>query len=488
MSEKVMKKNSIFYLHVIIGLSLMFGFRLLPPLEPMTEQGMSVLGIFLGMIYLWTATDTVWPSLLGLIALEITGVASISDIYAAGFANKAVVLLLFSLMLFGVITDAGIPGYVAQWLLERKISQGHPLVFCFMLIFGTYMISALQGILGALLIFWAVLQDCVSRLGYQRNDKFVPIMMVGIFFGGALGQPALPIKGGNIIIIAAFQQISGIEINGLAYVLFNFSISMVLIGMFMFLLKFVFRPNLEPLKAINEDFFKKNTLPPMNSSQKIIAITFVAYLITAIAGGLLPKTWAPAAFLKALDTSGITIAFIVLLCLIKINGKALFNIKDASKHFNWNVYCLIVVVTVISGLITADTTGIKDFLVKILNPILGGKGIFMFAFLTLLLAVVVTNFANNAVVGTILAPVIYVFSEQMHFDPVPLTVVMTMIVFFLAFLTPAASPYAAMLHGNTEWVKPKDIYLYGGITIILGLIVCTVIGVPLATFLFGLLS
>ena len=84
------------------------------------------------------------------------------------------------------------------------------------------------------------------------------------------------------------------------------------------------------------------------------------------------------------------------------------------------------------------------------------------------------------------APIIYAFSEQMHFDPVPLVVVMTMIVFFLAFLTPAASPYAAMMHGNTEWIQTRDIYKYGSITIILGTIVCAVIGVPLATFLFGI--
>ena len=60
------------------------------------------------MIYLWTVADTVWPSLLGLIALEITDCASITDIYAGSFGDKIGVLLLFSMMLFGSITDAKI--------------------------------------------------------------------------------------------------------------------------------------------------------------------------------------------------------------------------------------------------------------------------------------------------------------------------------------------------------------------------------------------
>lgn len=486
MAEVSTKKNLIFYLHVFIGLLLMFGFRLLPPFDPITPIGMSVLGIFLGMIYLWTVADTVWPSLLGLVALEITGCASIAEIYVGGFGDKIAVLLLFSMMFFGIIQDANIPNYMGQWFLKLKISHGRPLVFCFIFIFGVYVLSALTGILGALLIFWPILYSVVDKLGYGRQEAFVPIMMVGTFFGAALGQPALPIKGGNLIVIAAFQKVSGIEINGMAYVLYNIGISLVLILMYVLLIKWVFRPNLGRLAQIDANFFAKDALPPMSKQQKVLSALLVIYLAVTLLSGVLPKTWAPVAFLKALDTSGITIIFVVLLCLIRLEGKPLFNIKQAGKHVNWSVYCLITVVLFISTLLTADSTGIKPFLVKILNPILGGKGTFLFAFLVLVIAVIVTNFANNAVVGAILAPVIFAFSEQMHFNPIPLTVVMTMIVFFLAFLTPAASPYAAMLHGNSEWVSAKDIYKYGGITIVLGVLVCTVVGVPLATFLFGL--
>lgn len=256
--------------------------------------------------------------------------------------------------------------------------------------------------------------------------------------------------------------------------------------MYVFLIKFVFHPNLEPLEQINTEFFENETLPKMSKQQVVLFCILVLYLIVTLFSGLLPKTWWIIGKLKALDTSGITIAFIVLTCLVRIDKKPLFNIKQAGGHISWNVYCLIMVVLFISPLLTSEETGIKPFLVMMLNPILGGKGYILFSLFVLIIAVVVTNFANNAVIGAILAPIIYAFSEQMHFDPVPLVVVMTMIVFFLAFLTPAASPYAAMMHGNTEWIQTRDIYKYGSITIILGTIVCAVIGVPLATFLFGI--
>jgi sodium-dependent dicarboxylate transporter 2/3/5 len=45
-----------------------------------------------------------------------------------------------------------------------------------------------------------------------------------------------------------------------------------------------------------------------------------------------------------------------------------------------------------------------------------------------------------------------------------------MLLIYLAFLTPAASPYAAMLYANKEWLSPGDILKHGvplAITIVL---------------------
>ena len=42
------------YIHTAIGLVLMFGIGLLPPIEPVTQAGMQVGGVFIGLLYLWT--------------------------------------------------------------------------------------------------------------------------------------------------------------------------------------------------------------------------------------------------------------------------------------------------------------------------------------------------------------------------------------------------------------------------------------------------
>ena len=56
---------------------------------------------------------------------------------------------------------------------------------------------------------------------------------------------------------------------------------------------------------------------------------------------------------------------------------------------------------------------------------------------------------------------------------------------FVALLTPIASPHAALLHGNKEWILTKDVYLYGSIMTIWSVLIAFVIGYPLASFIFG---
>ena len=46
------------YIHIAIGLILMFGGQFLPPIEPITEVGMQVLFIFIGVIYLWSTVES----------------------------------------------------------------------------------------------------------------------------------------------------------------------------------------------------------------------------------------------------------------------------------------------------------------------------------------------------------------------------------------------------------------------------------------------
>lgn len=67
---------------------------------------------------------------------------------------------------------------------------------------------------------------------------------------------------------------------------------------------------------------------------------------------------------------------------------------------------------------------------------------------------------------------------------------MIMIFFVLlsAAITPAASPFAAILHGNKEWVPSGDVYKYTLTYVGLELLLVLIIGIPVTNFLAAVIK
>lgn len=81
-------------------------------------------------------------------------------------------------------------------------------------------------------------------------------------------------------------------------------------------------------------------------------------------------------------------------------------------------------------------------------------------------------------------PVIYSFSQTMGFNPLPVIAIMTISI-HIAYMTPAASPYASLLFGySSEWVKKGDLYKYGLISCVAITICMLLAGIPLSKLMF----
>ncbi len=53
------------YVYAIIGIVLMFCGWFIPAREPITEVGMQIIGIFIGLVWLWSTSGMLWPSFFG---------------------------------------------------------------------------------------------------------------------------------------------------------------------------------------------------------------------------------------------------------------------------------------------------------------------------------------------------------------------------------------------------------------------------------------
>ena len=135
-----------------------------------------------------------------------------------------------------------------------------------------------------------------------------------------------------------------------------------------------------------------------------------------------------------------------------------------------------------AGLFTSDATGIKPFIVGLVQPVLSTLSPLAFMIITMLLATILTNFANNMVVGAALIPVIYAIGSAMGVN-IMAAVAVLIIVINLAFVTPAASPGAAMIFAN-EWVRAKDIYKMAIVFVAVAFIVTAICGIFWANIVY----
>ena len=131
----------------------------------------------------------------------------------------------------------------------------------------------------------------------------------------------------------------------------------------------------------------------------------------------------------------------------------------------------------------SDATGIKPFLVQILNPLFAGHSGLMFLVLLFLVALVLTNFMNNIVVGIMFLPVLAAYYTIVGANPI-VGVMLILVAVNTAYLTPAAAPSTAMLFANTAWIKSKDMLKLALLIIIVFTIVSLTVLMGLGHLIF----
>lgn len=494
MSTEVSKKKMhwSYWLHLVIGLGLMLGFPLLDPIDPITEVGMTVLGVFIGMVYLWSALDSIWPSLVGLLLIalagfvpELQGYNAVKNLFLNAFGAETVIVLVLGMVLFAGVEFVGCTKYMARFFMKIKVLEGRPFIFLFIFLFCSYVISGLTNPMAAMLILWPIAIEISGRFGYSRGDKIFYTLICGVYLAATLGQPMFPFKGASYVIVSAYEKVSGVAVNYGSYIAYNFVMSVILLICFVLFVRFVLRPDVEGFKKITVAELTKEELPKMNIQQLAFFIMIVVYVLALIAPNFLPKSIPLIGFLSNIGILGVTIICMTVLMILPFNGEPMMNFKAiAKKSFNWDIFFLVAAALYACNAMTDASTGIKPFLIQVLQPLLGGKPDLVFVFLILAFALITTNFANNAGMAVVLIPVVIAFADQYPgVDSTVLCMSICMMV-FVALLTPAASPYCGMLHAQKDLVDYSQILKLFVPMVFIAVIIYTVIGYQIANILF----
>jgi len=474
-------KTDLYYLHVIIGLCFIFGVGHIPPVEPITEIGMQILGIFFGLIYLWSTCGAIWPSLIGIIALGMSDYCSMADAIKNGIGNTTFWQLLTVVILAAAISQSGCGEVIARWMITRKMVAGKPLLFIFIFLMTFFLAAIFLGATPMILFGWTLCYSIANQLNCQKGDATILSLLFGVHISCMIGTNVLPFKGVRIAICAAFEKAAGFQIGYVQYMVLALLIGFLFIAIYTFSIKYLFRVDLSKLRDVDLEHLREG-IRSLTFHEKAYMAGFAAAILYILLVTILPSQWGITKMLGKVTTNSIFALVIAVLCILRKDGKPILNFMQAAKGITWNPLLIVAAAVPIASALTNEATGIVPFVSMLLGPIFMNTSANLFCIIVLAVALILTNLGNNVAVGSLLIPIIVPFIEPLGINASALGAIMVFCVTF-GIMTPGASAPGALIFGN-EWFTMKTLYKYLTFSFILFFVLVVAIMLPLAQIMY----
>lgn len=497
--------------HTLIGLAIMLSGHFLPCLsmvvEPnetllalnlppvdgglllsVTRTGMVVSLIFFGVIYLWTFVDTLWPCFVGIAALILSDFAPTPKVMQMLMGNPMVVMIFFLFMVAAAIVHSNLASWIARYVMTREFINGRPWVLTATILGTTYLVAFLDQITACFLM-WPVLFGIFKETGFKKGDPYVSVMTVYITIVVLLSFASDPFKGGAMYLLGNLQSLAANEagmsapvLNIAAYLCFGVVVSICSIACLLLFMRFVFRVDVSPLRRLDPAVLRREPLPPMTAMQKLVLIDFLLYATWLLLPSIIGTGNPVGAFMHEHSMAGSILA-VALLSVVFLEGRPVVDVSVSNAKYPWRVFLLIAVAMLLGGAMTGKGTNVPLYMEYGLRGLLGGMDHTAFSVAIVIIGIVFTNFCNSVVLGLVLTPVLLAVANAFGISAAPMMACFIYTV-LIAACTPAASPFAALLFGNTDWIDSRTVVRHSVTASAVVVLVVITVGMPLARMIF----
>ncbi|MBQ3205113.1 MAG: hypothetical protein IJB37_01030 [Peptococcaceae bacterium] len=478
------KANILYVIKCIICVSVIWGFGHLTPLPGLQPLGMKVLGIFLGMLFGWLTIGYVWPSIMGALALGLSGYQSVNDVITYGLGNASVTaLVLFLCMLAQYVEDIGLSNYISNWFISRKFTIGKPWLFTGMLFLCAYVLGAAVSLYASILLMWGIFYTICEKVGYQRYDKYPILGIIGIAYSALLGFVIFPYKPMHLITLGSIQALSGLVVGFAEFAALAFVMSVLGLGSYLAICKFIIRPDTSLLRG-SGDLFSHLRNQKMNREQKTGIAFLAVFFFAMFAPSVFPSESFIGSFFSRLGMTGSLLLVLAVMAMVKIDGKPVFNIMQAAKGVKWEMIILFMGTMPVASAMSSSETGVMDFIVTLISPIFEGMSPFAFTITFLLFAAILVQFVNNVVVAAVFPAIIYSFCISFDANVFVVISLFTFIV-TVAFATPGGGSIPAMVYSNKDWIDSVSAMKYCTLVTVINILLVLVVGIGLGQIIFS---
>lgn len=201
------KSKNTYFIHVVIYLIITFGVGFLPPFAQITEMGMRVLGIFLGVIYAWCFIALDWTSILSLCLLAAVGYGDGGDaLFLSGWSFMTIPPMILSFILAEGVSQCRLTKYVADKILSLKLFKGKPYVLLSGMLITLAILTLLQCTYAGLFLLWGVGYSISDRAGYTKDNTWNTIVIASTIAVYVWASYLFPFMPGPLMQISFFTQ------------------------------------------------------------------------------------------------------------------------------------------------------------------------------------------------------------------------------------------------------------------------------------------
>lgn len=487
------KKNPIAYWGVVaVGLFLMFLFGMIcPTWSAVTPMGVNMVGIFVGLLVLITATgELIWPALAAAVASVVCGYGTGTEMVAQLLGTTTILQVIAILVLCAALRETGAGKVIAKKIITAKFVKGRPLVFTMSFLLAFLFADIFLDTFGGIIFSLTVFESVREALGYEKNDKYVQSMTLGLYLCGMLGAALIPFTPMTLAITGAFGAAIapyGYGFNPAMYIVAAVAVGVVFMIVYSLLIKYVFRCDMSKLKNLNVDEIEilRTTKSKFNTKQVIYLVAFLVGIAYSFVLHFLPQDGSLYTTLAPISQAFWFVAVIVILSIVKMDGEPLM---DCKKHFkegvNWGIVLTIGMFMIVGGALSNPDLGVRTWLTELLSPLFSDMPFPIFMLAIIVICAVVTNFFSNMATGVIVSsitmPFIVVYAAQ-GIDP---SIVAAAIAYtsMCAYMTMAAAGPAPLLLGR-EGIENKFIWTNGLITLVAYILVAVILFTLIAVIL-----
>lgn len=477
-----------YVIKLLVCAAILTLFWIAPPVAPITEIGMRLIGVFISVILLLSLVDTVWPAFLGIVLLSRSGICSLNEAIAGTLGSWVIYFVLMSFIMTQALNESGFTDRVVAKFMSIKIFTKTPWTFTFALAFLGLLLGSFMDQVPAAAFMLAFCSRIYKELGYEKGEAYPQMANCMAIFGVNIGGAMTPISHALVIIgISVYEAATGNTMSLFSYLAFGVPTGIVLFILMCIFFKIVFKPDMSNFKNFKiENVLKKQE--PMKLKEKVIVTVFTITVLLWILPGVF-NMFSSAAWVAKFNSYGITfwaILSIVVMSIIYVDNKPIVDTKTiVNKNINWGILIFISIGIYLGSAMSNEATGIVEAIRENIIPITQSvppiATVLIIAFSTILL----TNFASNVTAVTVMTGVSAALAMgsdgALHVAALCMTATMSGC---CAYLFPSSFATVAMLHSD-DYSGKKQIYSSAIIMIILTALIITFIGYTIGSVLMA---